>query len=209
MNAMNEHTRSINSMKALASVSIKINNREAEFPEGIIMSGKAMRLETLNIFYQPILIIVYNDMVAVMDVGTGACGISSATLLQQYTRINVEPEIFERLITAQLIGKPGKMLNTKNGIALYGGYNDITWAAGLDNNLDIISATIRQPEDNPITCVYSDYDTIDGVALPKHVICRSGENVLVIHYRKVRANVPVDPSLTDIRKLCGTGLRGN
>ncbi len=209
MNAMNEHTRPLSSMKALASISIKINNREAQFPEGIIMNGKAMRLETLNIFYQPVLIIVYNDMVAVMDVGTDACSISSAALLRQYTRIDVEPEIFERLITAQLIDKPDKMLSAKNGIALYGAHNDTRWVAWLDNNLNIISSTVRQSEDNPINCVYGDYDMSDGVAFPKHVTCKSGKNVLIIRYRKVRVNVPVDPSLTDIQKLCGTGFQGN
>jgi hypothetical protein len=203
LDAMDKNNPPINSMKALASVSIKVNNSGGEFPEGIIMSNRAMRLETLNIFYQPMLIIVYNDMVAVMDVNTGACSISSSSLLQQYTHMDVDPVIFEKLITARLIGKPEKMVTTDRGSVLQGRMEQGDWSSELSDDLSLLSTTIGYRNGDAVVCTYKEYNAVDGVRLPMRVTCTWGKNRLAIHYRRAGINVPVDPSLMDTHRLCG------
>ncbi len=203
LDAMDKNTPPINSMKPLASVSIKVNNSGGEFPEGIIMSNRAMRLETLNIFYQPTLIIVYNEMVAVMDVGTGACSVSSSSLLQHYTHMDVDPAIFEKLITARLIGKPERMVSTDRGSMLQGRTEQGDWSSELNDDLSLLSTTIGYRNGGAVTCSYKEYRTVDGVRLPMRVTCTWGANRLAIHYRQAGINVPVDPSLMDTHRLCG------
>lgn len=202
LDAMNKNSRPLTSMKALASVSVRFHDRGAEFPEGIIMSGTAMRLETLNLFYQPVLIIVYNGTVAVLDTGTGACGISSATLLQQYTHIDVSPGIFESLITARLIAQPEKMVSTDRGSMLQGTIDKRGWSSEIDNDLVLKATTVESVHGDAVACTYRDYTMIDGVRLPMRVTCTWGKNRLAIHYRQAGINVPVDPSLMDTDKLC-------
>ncbi|MCL4557631.1 MAG: hypothetical protein M1491_03220 [Deltaproteobacteria bacterium] len=203
--AMGKNTGFLTSMKALASVSIHANGRGAEFPEGIVLDGDAMRLETLNIFYQPVLIIVCNDGVAVMDVGTGACGISPAGMLDRYTRVDAEPVLFERLITGRLIGKPDSVSGAGSGPTLSGVHDGTRWTAELDGELHVVSMTVRQGRPDQILCRYSDYATVDGAALPMRVACRSANTRISLHYRKARVNVPIAPALMDAQGLCSAG----
>ena len=203
LDAMNKSSRPLTSMKALASVSVRLDGSGAEFPEGIIMSGTAIRLETLNLFYQPVLIIVYNGTIAVLDTGTGACGISSATLLQHYTHIDVSPAIFESLITARLIANPEKIASISRGSILQGTIDKRSWSAEVDDDLVLKATTVQSAHGDAVTCTYREYTTIDGVRLPMRVTCIWGRNRLAIHYRQAGINVPVDPSLMDTDKLCG------
>lgn len=200
--AMNKKHR-MYSMKALISVDMHVNGRYMSFPESIIIDGNAMRLETLNIFYQPVIIIIYNGTVAVMDVNKGTCSISSSNVLRQYTRMDVVPLYFEKLITARLIGKPDKLSDTEKGIMLYGKTGNTIWSSRLNDNLLLTSATAQYNNGDTVTCTYKDHDKIDGVTLPMHVTCNWGENRIAFHYKKVMVNVPVDPSLMDAHKLCG------
>ena len=203
LDAMQKNSRPLTSMKALASVSVRLDGRGAEFPEGIIMSGTAIRLETLNLFYQPVLIIVYNGAVAVLDTGTGACGISSATLLQHYTHIDVSPKIFESLITARLIAKPQKIVSTSRGSMLQGTIDKRSWSSEVDDDLALKATTVGSAHGDGVTCTYREYTMIDGVRLPMRVTCTWGKNRLATHYRQAGINVPVDPSLMDTDNLCG------
>ena len=203
LDAMNKNSRPLASMKALASVSMRVDGRGAEFPEGIIMSGTAMRLETLNLLYQPVLIIVYNGSVAVLDTGTGACGISPASLLQHYTHIDVSPVTFRSLITARLLAQPDNIVSTDRGSILQGTIDDRRWSSEVDNDLFLTATTVGNAQGDAVTCIYRDYTEIDGTKLPGRVTCTWGTNRLAIHYRQARINVPVDPSLMDTDKLCG------
>ncbi|MCL4478629.1 MAG: hypothetical protein M1381_05950 [Deltaproteobacteria bacterium] len=199
--AMNKNH--LHSIKALISVNMHVNGRYMSFPESIIIDGNAMRLETLNIFYQPVLIIIYNGTAAVMDVNKGTCSISSSSVLRQYTRMDVEPVNFERLITARLIGKPDRLSDTKKGIMLYGKTGRTIWSSVLNDDLLLTSTTAQYMSGDTVTCTYKDHDTIDGVTLAMHVTCDWGDNRVAVHYKNVRVNVPVDSSLMDTHKLCG------
>lgn len=203
---MDAHHPPLTSMKALASVSVRLGDRGAEFPEGIIIDGPNLRLETLNLLYQPMLIIVCSRDVAVLDVRTGACSISSPTLLERYTHMRSDPEEFGKLITGRLIGKPDRMNWTNGERTVSGTLGRTVWTAQLDAALRIRSVSVHTPASRPLVCVYSGYDTFDGVLLPRHITCSSNGSRLTVHYRTVHTNVPVDPSLMDIRRLCGTGL---
>ena len=205
LNAMGTNNPPLTSMKALASVSLRFNDRGAEFPEGIIIDGTNMRLETLNLFYQPMLIIVAHGDVAVLDVRTGACSISSPALLERYTGLRADPAEFENLITGRLIGKADRMNRDNGKLSVSGKFKQTEWTADLDAGLRLRSMIVRQPGSDPLLCMYSGYDSFDGVHLPRHVTCSSGRRRLAIHYRTVRINGPVAPSLTDIRELCGAG----
>ncbi len=207
MQAVSKKNGYLTSMKALASVSIEVDGRGAEFPEGIVLSGTDLRLETLNIFYQPILIIVYNDTVAVMDVGTGACSISPAGILRRYTRIDAGPALLGKLITARLPGIPDKMSGTGDGTTLVGMADGLRWTAELDGDLHVVSMTVQQGGNNQVLCTYRYHGTLDGTVLPIRVACRSSETRVFIHYREVKLNVPVDPALTDTKRLCSTGKK--
>ncbi len=205
LDALGTNNPPLTSMKALASVSLRYNDRGAEFPEGIIIDGTNMRLETLNLFYQPMLIIVSHGDVAVLDVRTGACSISSPALLERYTGLRAGPAEFENLITGRLFGKAGRMNRDNGKLSVSGTFNQAQWTADLDASLRVQSIIVRQPGSDPLQCVYSSYKTFDRVILPRHVTCSSGKRRLSIHYRTVRINRPVAHSLTDIQKLCGTG----
>lgn len=198
----NRQFNPINSMKALASVDLNINGKRIEFPEGIIINNKALRLETLNIFYQPVLIVVYNNVVAVLDVGTGTCSISSEDVLSYYTQLHVPPIIFEKLITGQLIGTPLTFSSNDTQLIASGRYEQLSWFTTLNRNLFVQSTIVLRDTDGPVICNYKGYSIIDGAVVPEYVSCSWEKNSLKVHYRKIQINIPVEPSLLDANRLC-------
>lgn len=204
MNSMSNKNHTVNSMKALASVSMRFNGSNGVFPEAIVINKDAMRLETLNIFYQPMLIIIYNNAVAVLDTGTGKCSISNAAeTLAGFTHIDVPPDVFEKLITGRLPGDADRSSGSGGGVVVSGKRNDSSWRASVDHGLLVRTINIEQKNGIQASCEYSDYAEIDGVSVPLRVRCRWEDNRLDIHYEHVKINVPVDPSLMDTQKLCG------
>ncbi|MGB9736331.1 MAG: hypothetical protein ACP5JP_08970 [bacterium] len=200
--SINEHTHPITSMKALASVSLDVNNRRAEFPEGIIMNNNALRLETLNIFYQPVLIIIYNGSVAILDVNSGVCSISSEDALHYYTQLHVPPDVFKKLITGQLIGTPITFSSTGRNLIVSGKYERLAWFTTLNDALSVKSTTIISDTEEPLVCDYDGHSIVAGAVLPEYILCKWGENSLKIHYTKAQINIPVESSLMDIDRLC-------
>ncbi len=204
MNSMSQKNHAVNSMKALASVSMRFNGSNGVFPEAIVINKDAMRLETLNIFYQPMLVIIYNSAVAVLDTDTGKCSISNmAETLAGFTHIDVPPDEFEKLITGRLPGDADRSSGSGGGFVLSGKRNNSSWRASVDHKLLVRVTHIEQKNGIQARCEYSDYAEIDGVNLPLRVRCRWEDNRLDIHYEHVKINVPVDPSLMDTQKLCG------
>jgi hypothetical protein len=203
LDAMSKQNHTISSIKALASVSMRFNGRSAGFPEAIVIENDAMRLETLNIFYQPILIIVYNKSIAVLDTGTGACSISdSAETLVRFTHMDVPTDVFEKLITGRLPGSADGITGPGEGIVVSGKISGDAWTASVDRKLLVTATRIEKKDGVDVSCAYSDYADVDGATMPLRVMCRWADNRLNIHYERVRVNVPVDPSLMDAQKLC-------
>ena len=202
MEARTKNNPPVNSIKALASVDLKVHDKGAEFPEAIIISKNAMRLETLNIFYQPVLVVVYNDKAAVLDVNTGVCSVGSADILYDYTQVDIKPELFEKLITGQLVGMPATFTAFTKNIVVTGKHDGFMWISELNSDLAVMSTAIEGYNNDLLTCTYKDHESIDGVAFPMHVACEWGKNKLVIHYRKLKVNVKVEPLLVDPDRLC-------
>jgi len=203
VSAMSAKAPAIRSIKALASVSMKLDDNRTSFPEAVVISGTAIRLETLNIFYQPVFIVVYNNAVAALDVNTGACSLSpTAKGLGRYTRINVSAPVFEALITGRLPGNPEKMRYAENNILLSGKTDALTWSAVIGNNLMIRTLTVIRNPSYSIICSYENYKTYNAVKIPTRVTCRWLGNSINIHYMSVRINTPVDSALMNTYKLC-------
>ncbi len=206
MTAMSEKNPDINSIKALATVSVKIDDRHASFPEGMIISGNAIRLETLNIFYQPLLVLIYNRTVSILNVDTGTCSVySSADSFRYFTYLDIPPEVFKSLVTGRLPGTPSKMTVSKNKFVLSGERDSASWIASVNDKLLPESTNIEMDNGIKTFCTYDDYAAIDGVRIPFYVRCKWKDNRITIHYDKVHINGKVDPELMDADKLCNHG----
>lgn len=197
----------ITSMKALATVSLRAGDRAASFPEGVIISGSAVRLETLSILYQPLLILVYNRSVSIFDTDTGVCSMyASADRFRQFIYLDIPPATFRNLITGRLPGTPSDMTVVPGGFVLTGETDGASWTASVSGDLNVESVSVipagsADPGSGTV-CTYEGFSTANGTAIPRYVRCRWEDNRVLVHYDTVHVNVAVDPALMDPDKLC-------